>query len=190
MKLENILRYLKIKSEPDNVTMQLINECMKEVQIICIPKRIYKICNVKLSTDGVYLDDVFFRGEKIIKRLRDCEKCAVFAVTLGTESDFLLRRYAISNPAKAVVMQSVLADYTEDICDIAEEDIRRTNTDCELKLRFSPGYPGFPLEFQKDIFNMLDIQKRIGITLTDSYLMIPSKSVTAFLGLKKVKNND
>lgn len=190
MNKDNILRYLKIKGAPDSITDALINSCMEEAVKVCTPKRLFKICNVKTAEDGVYLDEVFFEGEKMIKRLRDCEKCAVMAVTLGTESDFLLRKYSITDPARTVVMQSVLADYTEDFCDITEDEIKANNPGFELKLRFSPGYPGFPLEFQKKIFYMLDITKRIGISLTDSCLMIPTKSVSAFAGLKKVTHND
>ena len=39
------------------------------------------------------------------------------------------------------------------------------------------------LECQKDIFAVLSPEKQIGLTLTDSLLMSPSKSVTAFVGL-------
>ena len=37
----------------------------------------------------------------------------------------------------------------------------------------------------------MDITKRIGITLTDTYQMVPSKSVTAFIGIRlrsKIRN--
>ena len=45
-----------------------------------------------------------------------------------------------------------------------------------LRPRFSPGYGDFALEYQKDIFRMLECEKRIGITLTEGNLMMPSKS--------------
>ncbi len=49
--------------------------------------------------------------------------------------------------------------------------------------RFSPGYGDLTLLAQKDIFAVLDCGKRIGLTLNDSLLMSPSKSVTAFVGI-------
>ena len=52
-----------------------------------------------------------------------------------------------------------------------------------LEPRFSPGYGDLPLSAQKNIFAVLDPERRIGLTLNSSLLMSPSKSVTAFVGL-------
>ena len=58
-----------------------------------------------------------------------------------------------------------------------------------LRPRFSPGYGDFPLEFQRNIGDLLQMAKNIGITLTDSLLMMPSKSVTAVIGCSKTNSN-
>ena len=50
--------------------------------------------------------------------------------------------------------------------------------------RFSPGYGDLPLELQKCVFDVLSPEKQIGVFLSDSFIMSPSKSVTAFVGLK------
>ncbi len=50
----------------------------------------------------------------------------------------------------------------------------------------------FNLSFQKDIINLLDRVKRIGLTMTDGCMIAPSKSVTAVIGLSSssaVKKN-
>lgn len=52
-----------------------------------------------------------------------------------------------------------------------------------LKPRYSPGYGDFALESQKEIFARLECAKRIGLTLTDTMLMVPFKSVTAVIGV-------
>jgi 5-methyltetrahydrofolate--homocysteine methyltransferase len=56
-----------------------------------------------------------------------------------------------------------------------------------LRPRFSAGYGDLPLEYQKKIFDLLDPHTQIGLTLNDSYLMSPSKSVTALIGVEKIK---
>ena len=38
---------------------------------------------------------------------------------------------------------------------------------------------------QESIDNILDAEKLLGITLTDSALMVPKKSITAIMGVKK-----
>ena len=51
-----------------------------------------------------------------------------------------------------------------------------------FKPRFSPGYGDLSLEVQKEIFSLLDCPRKIGVSLGDSLLMTPSKSVTAIIG--------
>ena len=52
-----------------------------------------------------------------------------------------------------------------------------------LRPRFSPGYGDLPLTLQKDIIRILNTPKTIGVSLTDACLMVPSKSVTALIGV-------
>ena len=49
--------------------------------------------------------------------------------------------------------------------------------------RFSPGYGDMPLSAQPVLLATLDAQRRLGITLSKSLLMTPTKSVTAVVGL-------
>ena len=49
--------------------------------------------------------------------------------------------------------------------------------------RFSPGYGDMPLQTQSVLLAALDAQRKLGITLSKSLLMTPTKSVTAVIGL-------
>ena len=40
-------------------------------------------------------------------------------------------------------------------------------------------------EIQNELLNLIDAPKKIGLTLTDSFLLIPQKSVTAVFGITK-----
>ena len=51
-----------------------------------------------------------------------------------------------------------------------------------VRPRFSPGYGDLPLALQREVFAALDCPRRIGLTLSDSLLMSPTKSVTALIG--------
>ena len=56
--------------------------------------------------------------------------------------------------------------------------------------RFSPGYGAVPLSVQREFFNLLACEKLIGVCLTDTLLMTPTKSVTAFVGMKDRKEGN
>ena len=49
--------------------------------------------------------------------------------------------------------------------------------------RYSPGYGDLPLALQPEIVRVLAADKRLGMVATESNLLIPAKSVTAFVGL-------
>lgn len=56
--------------------------------------------------------------------------------------------------------------------------------------RFSPGYGDLPLETQRELVRVLDTHRKIGVSLTGSCLMMPSKSVTAILGISDTKRDE
>lgn len=49
--------------------------------------------------------------------------------------------------------------------------------------RFSPGYGDLDLSHQKIIYDILDL-KRLGISLTDKFMLEPEKSVIAIAGIE------
>ena len=51
-----------------------------------------------------------------------------------------------------------------------------------------PGFGDFGLEYQPFIFEALDCPRNLGLTLTDSFLMSPTKSVTALIGILDEEN--
>ena len=109
------------------------------------------------------------------------------AVTVGAEVDRLLARYGKLSVAKAVVMQAAAAAMVEAYCNELNAMWKKEYLEKGLYLRprFSPGYGDFPLSAQKQILDGLEAGKRIGITLTEGYLMMPSKSVTAVIGVSR-----
>ena len=55
--------------------------------------------------------------------------------------------------------------------------------------RFSSGYGDLSLSTQNIFFRLLNCTQKIGLTLMDSFIMAPEKSITAFIGLEKAKEN-
>ena len=119
--------------------------------------------------------------------LQGCSEVILFAATIGEGADLLARKYGRINVAKAVVMQAAAAAMIEAFCDEENEKLRTeaAEKDLYLRPRFSPGYGDFSLNHQRDFARVLEMQKTVGITLTESLLMLPSKSVTAVIGVSK-----
>ena len=119
--------------------------------------------------------------------LQGCSSLILFAGTLGLDIDRLLAKYGRLSPAKALWFQAIGAAGVEALCDAFCEDVKalagQAGSPVRTKPRYSPGFGDFGLEYQPFIFEALDCPRTIGLTLTDSFLMSPTKSVTALIGI-------
>ncbi|WP_432630462.1 vitamin B12 dependent-methionine synthase activation domain-containing protein [Brotaphodocola sp.] len=187
-----ILRYLGHRGQeiPENVE-ELIKECERELEQMASPRAMWK--EYPLSIQDHVLDMGFLqtRSKSLERNLRDCERVILFAATLGSKVDVLLHRYNMIQMSKAVVMQAASVAMLETFCDEKNQELKNSYEakGWYLRPRFSPGYGDFPLECQREIAPALEMGKRIGINLTDTLLMMPSKSVTAVIGASRLPRN-
>ena len=101
--------------------------------------------------------------------------------TIGAEFDAWQRRLSVTSAADALLSQQIGLDAVEKVMDELEKRLR-LEVEVEgrkLKQRRSPGYGDLPLELSREIISCLDATKKIGVSITDSNLLVPSKSVTA-----------
>ena len=101
--------------------------------------------------------------------------------TIGAEFDCWQRRLSVLSAADALFSQRIGLDAVEKVMDDLEAKAKAEVEGEGRKLlpRKSPGYGDLPLELSREIINCLDAAKRIGVSITDSNLLVPSKSVTA-----------
>ena len=146
-------------------------------------------CRYPLKRDGEELDLGFARttSRGLREHLVGCDEIILFACTAGAEMDRRIARAKLSSPAKALLMHAIGAQQVEGGCDRLCGQLAEQFPDKQLTDRFSPGYGDLPLEMQKDVMTALDCGRTVGITLTGSLLMTPSKSVTAIIGMKERK---
>ena len=128
------------------------------------------------------------QGESLFRHLEGCGRLAVMAVTLGHRVDELISETQAERIAMGVVIDSGASVLTELAANMAEERIRAelaAGADSALYMtaRFSPGYGDSPLEMQAQVLDLLDAEQQLGITLSKGYMMSPSKSITAIMGL-------
>ena len=116
----------------------------------------------------------------LVKNLRKSARAYIFAVTLGIGVDRLIRKRSVLSPSEGFILDAIGSALAESAADVAE---RKIHTGKRARPRFSPGYADFSLSHQREILALFDSEKNIGITLLDSGLMIPQKSITAVVGI-------
>lgn len=175
-----ILRYAGVRGESTPEIDALAESCIDELG----GKLSYKVCYRELSTDLCDLPElakICKSSRSLQKNLEGCHRMIIFGATVGLLPDRLTAKYSAISPARAAMLQAVGAERIEALCDAFCEDIRKSGV--KTKPRFSAGYGDLPLSAQKHIFALLDCERKIGLTLNESLLMSPTKSVTAIVGI-------
>ena len=141
---------------------------------------------VSITENGIDLGFMQTESKSLKKNLEGCDEAYVIAATTGVKSQRLIERNTVISPIKGIVTDCIGSAAIESFCDKINLSL------CEnpdfLRPRFSPGYGDLCLDCQKKIVDFLRADRNIGLTLTDSLMMIPKKSVTAIIGIGKEKN--
>jgi len=185
---KEILRYLGYRPEQDleQSIEHSITQKIVEIQKIIQPRMIYKRFPLLWQTENtIEIADLVIKSENLARNLKDCASVYCMAATLGVGVDRLLTRAAAIRMSDTVIYQAIAAATIEEFCDEINEKIRREAAEQGLycRPRFSPGYGDFSVQYQPDFARLLDAPRKIGLTVTDSCLLVPMKSVTAIIGL-------
>ena len=183
--IDRALVYMGSRGRDTSVLMPLVNECAEKLAEIISPLYIYRLFPVKRSDKGIEVlgTDLILTGDSISEHLEGCDNCILLCATLSSGADRLIRHLEAYDMAKAFVTDCIASSAVEDVCDEAEEEIRQRLADKYLTWRYSPGYGDLPLDLQGTFLDVMNAPKRIGLNVTDSGMLVPSKSVTAVIGV-------
>ncbi len=175
---EEALRYLGYRGKaPDPATTELLDEAYTELASVSRPLSCYRLVS---KNDASSL----LAGNDIIKHLASSDRVIFFAATLGNAADVLIRRAEVNNMAKAVILDSLASAMTEEYCDELEAKLKQEYPG-NFTWRFSPGYGDYPIDIQLPLIRFLNADKQIGLTVTESNILLPRKSVTAVIGISE-----
>ena len=174
----------------------LVESCVKQMHgtvkaqsvYTCLPLEIARPEDGSAALPVIRIGSIQFESRHLARNLAGCSRVILIASTIGPVADNLIRRFTKLDAAKAAIMQAAGAMFIESYLDIFNAQLEREALEqgCKLHSRFSPGYGDMGLEIQRHFFSILPCTQRIGLTLTDSLVMAPEKSVTAFIGMERV----
>ena len=178
---KDILLYSGCRGCEDEKLTALCCDCLHELIEKLSLRAVYT--EVDVTFDGNVADFGFYKAESKSLRtfLGDSGKAFVFAATIGIDADRLISRYSTLSPSRAVITDGCATAAIECFCDYLCSGI--FGVPCQE--RFSPGYGDLPLEMQPHILSYLETHLNIGLSMTDSMLLTPTKSVTAIVKSRK-----
>lgn len=179
------LVYMGSKGRDASALMPLIDECAEELSKAVRPRYTYRLFPIERTEEGIAVTGtgLVLTGSSVSGHLEGCDKCILLCATLSAGADMLIRQQEAYDMAKAFVTDCIANAAIENVCDSAEEEMRQRLPDKYFTWRYSPGYGDLPLSLQGLFLGVLDAQKRIGLNLTESGMLVPGKSVTAVIGV-------
>lgn len=179
-----ILRYMRCGEGNDRMC-QLADEAAQMILPLLQCRACFGYFPLQDDSRQLHLGFADTQSTSLRRHLGGCDRVLVFAATVGAEVDRLLTRLSALSPSRAVAVDAAataaIEAWCDELCARWEEQVRADGYTC--RPRFSAGYGDCPLELQIPLVAALDTPRKIGVSLTDSLLMTPTKSVTALVGL-------
>jgi len=170
-----VRKRLHLKRDSD---LKAVKNLVATAQPLIEPKVLYKVCYIEEKLDdGVVVGGLHLISNVLRKNLDQIERVFPFVITIGNKfgenldtCDDILEKF-----------------FLDTIGNVALTQVRKALND-HLKQKYAlektafmaPGsLPNWPIEQQKPLFELFgDVQATIGVKLTDSFLMLPAKSVS------------
>jgi hypothetical protein len=194
IEIKEVLRYLGHKNQVlDESTKQLVSECVQETKGLVRANYVYRDFDILKDYNVVNLKNtnISLTGIDIYEHLKYSNRCFLMAATIGSEIDYIIRYYEKADLTKAVIIDACATAAIEALCDEVEERVKEEalKEGFGITYRYSPGYGDLPIELQPSILNLLETQKKIGLTVSDSLILLPRKSVSAVIGIQGLEVN-
>lgn len=185
LNVSEALRYLGVRGAPDPALLSQLSAAADRLARAAPPRWVWRAYPLAFGPEGPALEGagLALPGEMAARMLGGCAQAAVLICTLGAAFEALLRAEQARGIARAALLDACGSAWVEAGCDEAQAEISARFPGLHPTDRFSPGYGDLPLSLQRDICGALDAPRRLGVQVTDSLLLNPSKTVTAVIGL-------
>lgn len=179
------LRYMGYNKNISTSNIEdILDRCERELLNTIKPRFCFRIFDIENNAPVTFKDcQLRLEGNDISEHLKGCKSAVVMAATLSADTDKLINKHKIKDMASAFILDCMASAAIEQVCDMAEREIAEDMAVKNTTWRFSPGYGDFPIAVQKQLISCIKAERLIGLTVTDSNILMPRKSVTAVIGI-------
>lgn len=183
-------RQLKIRKESQKFKMMhdMVESIYSRYLQSFEPRFRYKISKVLRGHSGSFSilleGSISFSGKGIHRLLTQSRYAAVFMLTVGDKIDNEMLKLSQDDFAEAFFLDGIATTMTHGMLQLLEAELLKeaNSLGCKLGRRFAPGYARWELTEQKKLFHFLKAEE-IGISLSDTYFMLPQKSISGVYSL-------
>jgi len=172
--------------EPVSILINEVTEELLSLGGIKAEYRVFKEISLSGENRSLQVEGITFNVRPIIYRqIKEAEEVALFICTAGPVVGEMCRQSMKDGDLlRGYVYDVIGSEIVEAAADRMQEELRKSIADLgkEITNRFSPGYCGWDVAEQHKLFSFFK-DNYCGITLTESALMNPIKSVSGIIGI-------
>ena len=170
--------------QPDAEWLARMDAVASRMESSLQPRAAWKVYPLDTSGETIRIvgPDIELPGQLARRMLGGCQSVILLCATLGEPFERQLRLESRRDMADALLYDAAGSAYVESFADAQEEQLQARFADQYLTDRFSCGYGDLPLFLQKELLAAAQ-QPNLGIYVSDSFMMNPTKSITALIGL-------
>jgi hypothetical protein len=172
--------------EPVTILIREISEELKTTGDIRAEYRLFSDIRLIRDSKTIEIEGVVFNVKPIIfGQIKEADEAALFICTAGPAVGEMSRRSMQEGDLlKGYVYDVIGSEVVENAADSMQEELRAAAASGGRMItnRFSPGYCGWDVAEQHQLFSFFN-DNFCGITLTESALMKPVKSVSGLIGI-------
>ncbi len=190
--LEEICEFLKLDpAEEEHPGIVFIDEILPELhtnKYIRGGYRVLPVDDLTVKQGRIVVSDTPLQLERqVCGYLKGSEYAALFLCTAGSLFTDLTHHFnSRGDLLEAYIVDAIGSLTVEKAMDKIQHDLKRKAAvwQMEISNRYSPGYCEWHLSLQQVLFDLIG-ENSTGVSLTDSCLMQPIKSVSGVIGIGK-----
>ena len=172
---------------PDEYILSFIDRLKKELFAVCVPQFGYRLLDgVALGTSMLIVGNQVITPYRIITKALEKSDCFyLLLATVGKEAnEWILRKRGGADIMETWIADALGSVLVEAIVTAGKIKLEQIAQDKGWRITnsYSPGYCSWNVSEQRRLFAMLP-KGFCGVTLTESSLMLPIKSVSALVGV-------
>lgn len=184
------LGYRKSSTVLDAKNEELLARGIREGNLLCRPKGVF--CRLKIIERNINLvileNNIELVSSSLADMLGNCGEVLLMCATVGREVTERITAEVTRGDASLALIIDAAASQKADACldwmvGFVNKMLLKEGKITTSK-RYSPGYGDFDLANQRVIYTILNLEK-LGLALTEKYMLVPEKSVTAVAGIKE-----
>ncbi|MCJ7579954.1 MAG: hypothetical protein MUP98_05400 [Candidatus Aminicenantes bacterium] len=185
----SLLGYKKEKTKLPQKMFDHVESTFKEAEKLIGAKGVFIIRRIREKGDPMSLhgSQTVIKGHSAGNLLKNSFAVIFMAVTIGFGLENLASRHTKEKQfEKTLVLDTIGSEAAEASANALNSYLQTIARQAKHTLtgRFSPGYGDMPLQFQKDMYRELALE-RLSIVLDKKYILFPRKTVTAIIGVEE-----